>query len=102
MKKNFIVTLLTFLFIGCIQIASAQTYTMSAGTIKTCSGTILDQGGAGDYSNSTDVTQTICSTTGQCVQLSFTSFGTEAGLDFLRIYNGNSISSSLINLLSFW
>jgi len=100
MKKNFLITLISILFVGCIQFASAQTYTMTAGaaTINTCSGTILDPGGAGDYAISTDVTQTICSTTGECVQLSFTSFGTESCCDNLTLYDGNSTAASIIGI----
>ena len=100
MKKNHILTLIILLFVGCIQFVSAQTYTMAPGaaTINTCSGTILDPGGAGDYATSIDVTQTICSTTGECVQLSFTSFGTEACCDNLTLYDGNSTAASIIGV----
>ena len=98
MKKNYILTQIILLFVGFNQVASAQTYTMAPGaaTINTCSGTILDPGGAGDYATSIDVTQTICSTTGECVQLSFTSFGTESCCDNLTIYDGNSTAASII------
>lgn len=68
----------------------AQTYTLGQGgaTITTCSGNILDPGGAGDYTDNLDVTQTFCSGTSDCIQLSVTSFQTEANWDFLRIYDG--------------
>lgn len=98
MKLNLILSLISYLFVGFIQFSTAQTYTMSAGTINTCSGTILDPGGAGDYATSINVTQTFCSTTGQCIQLSFTSFGTEACCDELTIYDGNSTAASVIGM----
>lgn len=70
---------------------TAQTYTLGQGgaNIVTCGGTILDPGGNGPYGNSLNVTQTFTSATpGQCLQLTITSFATEANFDFVRIYNG--------------
>ncbi len=77
---------------------SAQTYNMSAGTINACSGTFYDSnGGAGDYFNNENITQTICSgVAGQCVRLVFTSFDLETNYDYLRIYDGPNTSSPLI------
>lgn len=78
---------------------SAQTYTMGAagGTIVDCAGTILDPGGAGAYSNSLDVFQTICpATPGESVQLVFTSFGTEACCDELIIYEGMDNTGAIL------
>lgn len=77
---------------------SAQTYNMSAGTINACSGTFYDSnGGAGDYFNNENITQTICSSVaGQCVRLVFTSFDLETNYDYLRIYDGPNTSSPLI------
>jgi gliding motility-associated-like protein len=69
----------------------AQTYVLGQGgaTINNaCSGNILDPGGAGDYTNSNNVTQTFCSGTADCIQLTINSFTTEASFDFLRVYDG--------------
>ena len=71
---------------------TAQTYTLGQGgaNIVTCGGTILDPGGNGPYGNGiNNLTQTFTSATpGQCLQLTITSFATEANFDFVRIYNG--------------
>jgi gliding motility-associated-like protein len=82
-----------FTFVALLTIATnlkAQTYTLGQGgaTITTCSGNILDPGGAGQYNNSLNVTQTFCSGTSDCIQLTVTSFATEASFDFLRVYDG--------------
>ncbi|MCD6069254.1 MAG: hypothetical protein K0S33_4080 [Bacteroidetes bacterium] len=74
----------------------AQTYTMTGGTVNTCSGTFLDPGGAGNYANSISVTQTFCSNNGLPIYLQFTSFATEAGFDFVSIYDGPTTGSPQI------
>ena len=76
----------------------AQSYTMSSGSITTCSGTVYDPGGTGDYPNSHSVITTIYpSTTGNKVRLTFSAIAYEGGsYDNLLIYDGNSTSSSLI------
>ena len=69
-----------------------QTYIMgeSSGTITTCSGILENPGGFGSYADGLDVFQTICTGNGQCIQLTFTDFGTEGCCDRLTIYDGNS------------
>jgi len=88
--KNLRIIFTAVAFIIIAASSFAQTYTLGQGgaTITTCSGNILDPGGAGDYANNVDVTQTFCSGTTDCIQLSVTSFQTEANWDFLRIYDG--------------
>lgn len=62
-----------------------------------CSGTFYDSGGAGgNYSNSESTTNTFCSGSSDCVQLSFSSFSTESGYDVLYIYDGPNASSPLL------
>ena len=77
---------------------SAQDYILgnNGGTLTTCAGTILDPGGLGNYATGLDVTETICSGSADCVQLSFTSFGTESCCDRLIIYDGNSAAGSVL------
>ncbi|MEX1189658.1 MAG: CUB domain-containing protein, partial [Bacteroidia bacterium] len=79
----------------------AQIYILGEGpsTILTCGGTILDPGGEGDYNNNIDVMQTICPEgIGESVQLSFTTFGTEACCDELIIYEGPNESGATLGV----
>lgn len=79
----------------------AQVYTMSNGSVNTCGGTFYDSGGAaGDYANNENLTQTLCSSTGTCIQVVFTSFRTQGGNDFLFVYDGPNINSPLMGTYS--
>ena len=75
---------------------------MGNGSSSACSGTFNDSGGAGgNYTDGQNFTYTICpSTPGQSVQVSFTSFNTESGWDYLYIYDGNSTAFPLIGTYS--
>jgi hypothetical protein len=82
----------------------AQT-AMPAGTtissVPLCSGTFTDQNAGGNYSPNQNSTLTICpSTPGQFVSITFTSFNTENGIDFLRIFNGSTGTSGILAALS--
>jgi gliding motility-associated-like protein len=63
-----------------------------------CGGNFVDSGGvSGNYANNENITTTICPVTpGDLVTVTFTSFNTESGFDFLRIYDGNSIAAPLL------
>jgi hypothetical protein len=71
-------------------------------TLYTCSLGWADNSGAtANYSNSLDYTKTFCAeTTGECVQILFTSFDLEGGTncpyDYMLIYDGNSTNAQLI------
>lgn len=81
--------------------AMAQTYNMASGTVNTCSGTFYDPGGAaGNYGNSLNVTQTFCSSAGNCISFNFTSFSTQAGNDILTVYDGPNTASPVIGTFS--
>ena len=58
-------------------------------TINTCSGVFVDTGGeTATYSGNQSFTYTICpENAGQLVQLEFTAFATQAGVDIMTIYN---------------
>ncbi len=73
-------------------------YSMMNGSITACTGYFYDSGGAsGEYADSENFTMTINpSTPGSMTRLVFTSFSTESGYDYLRIYNGTSTSATLI------
>jgi hypothetical protein len=73
----------------------SQTYTMSNSTTgaasyaTTCSGTFVDDGGAGNYSNGVDASYTFYPTAaGQYTRLTFNSFNTQVTADYLAIYDG--------------
>ena len=75
---------------------------MPTGSITTCSGTLYDSGGAsGQYGANEDKTLTIYpGTSGNKVRLTFTSFNTESGYDYLYIYDGTSTSATSIGTYS--
>jgi gliding motility-associated-like protein len=73
---------------------SAQTYNMSNTTVSSCSGTVYDPGGTGNYANNQNITMTICpSTPGAKVKINFTTFATELNYDYLYVYDGNSTAA---------
>lgn len=82
---------------------SAQTYIMGTapasnnGTLTTCSGTFYDPGGTGAYGNSLNRVVTICpSTPGQMIQINFTQFDTEAGFDYVTVFNGTGTGGAAL------
>lgn len=80
-----------------------QTYTMQDGTFTTCSGTFYDSGGAGaNYANNENFTITFCpSTSGDAIQLDFTSFNLEGNSsDLMVIYNGDNTGEPMIGSYS--
>ena len=75
----------------------SSTYNMANGNISTCSGTLYDNGGTGNYTNGQNLTYTICpSTAGNVISLNFSAFNLENNFDFLYIYNGGSSTDPLI------
>ena len=72
----------------------SQNINMSNGSGTACSGTFLDNGGNGNYSNNQTLTYTICpSVPGNRVVMNFTAFALENNYDFLTIYDGNNTSA---------
>lgn len=59
----------------------------------TCGETLVDNGGAADYSNNSSDTYRIDAGAGNVVELPFTEFNLENGWDFMRIYDGASTSA---------
>ncbi len=62
----------------------------------TCTGTLRDNGGTGDYSDNVNSTVTLHSVNGTKISLIFSSFSFETGYDFLKIYDGPDTSSPLL------
>jgi PKD repeat protein len=73
-------------------------FNMTNGTITTCTGDFYDSGGlAGSYQNNENYTETFMpATPGNMMQMTFTSFATESGYDYLRIYDGTTTAAPLI------
>ncbi|MDQ3110025.1 MAG: T9SS type A sorting domain-containing protein [Bacteroidota bacterium] len=72
-------------------------FDMSTGIRGICSGNFFDVGGAaGNYGNSTDITQTLLSTNGNRLSITFNSFVLETCCDRLYIYDGPNLSYPLI------
>ncbi len=73
-------------------------YTMSNNTITSCSGTLYDSGGPnGNYTNNEDYTLTIIpAASSSSVLITFNTFSTEPGFDYLYVYDGNSTAAPLI------
>ena len=102
MKKIFTLSLL-FVF----SLSFSQTFILpSVGVQSTycggcpqggCSGTLLDPGGAANYPNSVNqIYQTFCPTVaGNCVKVTFTSYNTELGFDYLTVGNGPAQNSAV-------
>ena len=68
-------------------------------TLTQCGGTFADPGGAGNYVNGANCTQTICTGfAGQCITLQFTAFNLENNFDYLRIYDGTTATTLLATL----
>jgi gliding motility-associated-like protein len=68
---------------------------------SSCTGTLWDSGGPdGDYSSNENLSFVICPTEfHQCIKLNFASFATEFEYDFIRIYEGDGTSGTLVEVL---
>jgi PKD repeat protein len=77
---------------------SPPVFIMSNGSITTCTGDFYDSGGSsGSYQNNENLTMTFYpSTPNSMVKMTFTSFNTESGYDYLKIYNGTTTGATLI------
>ncbi|MEX1188858.1 MAG: CUB domain-containing protein [Bacteroidia bacterium] len=84
----------------CVPSPPAITLGQGGATINGCSGILVDPGGVGNYGNNENVVQTFCSGTNECMAIAFQSFATEAGVDFLNIYDGPSTADQLIGQFS--
>ena len=69
---------------------------MSSGSIGVCSGVWLDPGGITNYPNNANITQTLYSSIGQCVKITFTMFNVDWVGDTLYVYDGPNSTFPLI------
>lgn len=64
-----------------------------------CFGSFFDSGGfGGNYGNNENLTHTLFSSTGSCLEMNFTAFTLENNQDFLFIYDGTSSNAPLIGI----
>jgi len=87
--------------LSCAACPVQPVYNNPNGFVYTCNSLFYDQGGsAGQYANNLNRTTKFCAADGTCIRVSFSSFNTESGWDFLYIYDGNSTSAPLIGSYS--
>ena len=94
MKLRFSISILVCL-LSIAKLGAQTNYTMSNGTITSCSGVLLDPGGTGNYTSNLDITQTICSgTPGSQIEIDFGVLDLEEGAysgtpyDWIVVYEG--------------
>ncbi len=82
-----------------VMVTNENCFIMGGNPATTCSGVFYDNGGLGNYTNNTNLTQTFTpSTPGQMLQFDFTSFAVETGFDELTIFNGPDALSPVIGV----
>lgn len=100
MKQFFSLFLSVFLCLVSYLSANAQTTVIMPGSgteiITEFSGTLLDPGGTGDYGNSITSTVVIAPSGACSVAITFLSFNTENGFDYVRIYDGEDATGELL------
>ena len=69
-------------------------------TFTAASGTITDNSGALDYQSNMACEKLIQPSGGGTITLTFTSFATESGYDFVRVYGGTTTSAPLLGTFS--
>jgi PKD repeat protein len=81
-----------------VVIGLIPTYLISNTTITTCVGNFYDTGGpAGNYTDNENLTMTFLPySPNAMIRAAFSSYSTELGYDYLRIYNGTSTAAPLI------
>jgi len=73
----------------------------SAGTILTsATGSLSDGSGESNYENDENSSWLIQVEDGNIIELNFTSFDTEEGFDFVKVYDGNSTTSTSLGTFS--
>jgi lysophospholipase L1-like esterase len=82
----------------------SATYTSNYGctteTLTNASGALSDHNGTGNYTDNLDCQKLIQPVNAGSITLTFTQFSTEAGYDFVRVYNGPTTSSPLLGQYS--
>lgn len=81
--------------------ANLDVVNMTGGSISTCNAKFYDSGSfSGSYSNNENSTYTFTSASSTNLKVVFNSFVTEPGFDFLSIYDGPNVGSTLLGTFS--
>lgn len=81
--------------------ANLDVVNMTGGSISTCNAKFYDSGSfSGSYSNNENSTYTFTSNSGTNLKVVFNSFVTEPNFDFLSIYDGPTVGSTLLGTFS--
>lgn len=80
--------------------SSNPSYCSGTTTITTTSGTFSDGSGANNYADDSDCKWLIQPSGASSITLNFTSFDTESGYDFVKVYDGSTTSASLLGSFS--
>jgi PKD repeat protein len=84
-----------------ITVTAPTVINMQNATVTTCTGTLYDDGGpSANYTNSKTYTLVLQPTGATSLSMTFSQWGLESGYDFLKIYNGTSVSAPLIGSYS--
>ncbi|RMF53463.1 MAG: T9SS C-terminal target domain-containing protein, partial [Bacteroidetes bacterium] len=78
----------------------SQPYCQGMVQLSAPSGTFSDGSGSSDYTNRTNCSWLIQPPGATWIRLSFTSFNTESGYDFVRVYDGATTSAPLLGSYS--
>ena len=70
-------------------------YAMTATTLTDCEGILRDPGGTGNYASNADVTTVIDPIGDGLIQVRFSEFNSEAGLDVLNVYDGTGTTNGI-------
>ncbi len=98
---HYFIFILTLLFFNLSAFGQILFPESGSNSVYTCSGTLLDPGGSGNYPTNTDGNLVIYpSLPGQYINLNLNLFQTESAFDNLFIYDGTTIGSNLISTYS--
>lgn len=90
-----------FLILGLAGYSQVITMNSTGTTVTTCNATVYDSGGAnGQYSTNEDYSIVLCGEANAPIIIEVVSFRTESSCDYLRIYNGSSTNSTMLDELS--
>ena len=79
-----------------LTVDAQQVTTSSGGTVYTCNGIFMDDGGTlGNYNDNQNYVFTICPDSAHLINIDFTAFDVDNS-DYLKIYDGNTAAATLL------